>query len=292
MNVTIVVNPHAGKQNILREISAVEKVFRDGGCEVATVQTETREQAKRLLEDSAEKPDVLVCCGGDGTLSETVNTLLNAGKTTPLGYIPSGSTNDFATFLGIPKEPVKAAQRIVSGEAKPIDVGRFGYKYFIYVASFGAFTQSSYSTTQSLKNSLGHLAYVIEGIKELPQIKSYHVGLETEHGTVEGDYVFGSVSNSTSFGGIIKMDPKEVAPADGLFEIMLAKMPKNLIELHKILFSLMSGKYDEEVITFLHARQALFTCSEPMPWSLDGEYAAGGERVEIEAVKQAVRLYY
>ena len=128
MNVTIVVNPHAGKQNILREISAVEKVFRDGGCEVATVQTETREQAKRLLEDSAEKPDVLVCCGGDGTLSETVNTLLNAGKTTPLGYIPSGSTNDFATFLGIPKEPVKAAQRIVSGEAKPIDVGRFGYK--------------------------------------------------------------------------------------------------------------------------------------------------------------------
>jgi len=294
MKTVIVVNPHAGRQNILKEIENVEKVFAESGGDVAVVRTESAEQASLVIQKAvSEQPDRLVCCGGDGTLNETVGRLLEAGTDVALGYIPAGTTNDFASSLGIPKEPVKAARHILESQPKALDVGRFGDRHFIYVASFGAFTQSSYNTTQSLKNSLGHLAYVIEGIKELPALKSYQVRAETDEGEVyEGDYLFGALSNSTSFGGIIKLDPDKVDLADGKLELTLVKMPRNLLELNRIIFSLMSGKYDEELITFVHTGGAAFTCAEPMPWSLDGEYAAGGGQVRAEALPQAIRMYY
>ncbi len=294
MRTVILVNPHAGRQNIVKEIENIEKVFAESGGDVAVVRTKSAEQADSVIRRVvAEKPDRLVCCGGDGTLSETVEQLLESGADVALGYIPAGTTNDFANSLGISKEPVKAALQITEGTPKPLDAGRFGSRHFIYVASFGAFTQSSYSTTQSLKNSLGHLAYVIEGIKELPALKSYRVKAETDEGQVyEGDYVFGALSNSTSFGGIVKLDPEKVDLADGKFELTLVKMPRNLLELNRVIFSLMSGKYDEELITFVHTAGATFTCAEPMPWSLDGEYAQGGVQVRAEALPQAVRMYY
>lgn len=294
MKTVLLVNPHAGKQNILKEIAGVREILETGGGSAAVIETENPQQAARAIEKAVqEKPDALICCGGDGTLSETVEQVLKAGADVALGYIPAGTTNDFAASLGIPKDPLKGARHFLEKEPRPLDVGRFENRHFVYVASFGAFTKSSYNTTQSLKNSLGHLAYVIEGIKELPDLKSYQVRVETQEGGVyEGEYLFGAVSNSTSFGGIIKLDPEKVDLADGKFELTLVKMPKNLLELNKILFSLMSGKYDGELITFVHTKKAAFTCAEPMPWSLDGEYAAGGERVETEVLPQAVRMYY
>ena len=294
MDVTIVVNPNAGRQNFQKELDGLQQAFGENGVRASLVKTPSREEAGEIIRRAVEeRPGALVCCGGDGTLSETVNHLLNAGGGVPLGYIPAGTTNDFANSLGIPKDVGKAAQRICAGGPKALDVGRFGYRYFIYVASFGAFTQSSYNTTQSLKSSLGHLAYIIEGIKELPTIKSYHVCVETaEGGVYEDDYIFGSVSNSMSLGGIIKLDSGKVDLADGKFELTLVKMPRNLIELNRIVFSLLGGKYDEELITFVHTEKAVFTCAEPMPWSLDGEYAAGGEKVEVEAVPQAIEMFY
>ena len=197
-----------------------------------------------------------------------------------------------ANFLGLPKEPAEAADLIVDGEAKPIDAGRFGERHFIYVASFGAFTQTSYATTQNLKNSLGHLAYIIEGIKELPQLKSYAVRAETaEGGVYEGEYLFGALSNSTSLGGIIKMSAEKVDPADGLFELALVKKPKSLYELNRILLALMGGQVDEELITFVHTAGAAFACAEPMPWSLDGEYVSGGTDVRAEVLPGALKLF-
>lgn len=294
MRIVIVVNPKAGRQNILKEIGGVQKTFVDMGAEAVVVMTENAQRAAETIQKAVEaRPDMLICCGGDGTLSETVNQVLNTGIPIPLGYIPAGTTNDFASSLGIPKEPLKAAQYIASKKTRALDVGKFEDRRFIYVASFGAFTQSSYTTDQNLKNTLGHLAYVIQGIKELPELKSYRVKVETaEGGTYEGDYVFGSVSNSTSFGGIVKLDPGKVDLGDGKFELTLVKMPKSLMELNRIVLSLMSGKFDEELITFVHTSKAVFSCAEPMPWSLDGEYAAGGERVRVEALPQAVYMLY
>lgn len=293
MDVRILINPNAGRQIIVQELEAVYDAFQSAGdrarLEMTVNAAHSAEVLARVVE---EKPGAIVCCGGDGTLSATVNGLLAGGGRIPLGYIPAGTTNDFASFLGLPKEPGKAAELIAWGQPQPIDVGRFEDRYFVYVASFGAFTQSSYSATQSLKNSLGHLAYVIEGIKELPVLKSYPVRVETaEGGVYEGEYLFGSVSNSTSLGGVIKLDEAQVDPTDGKFELTLVKRPKSLHELNRILRSLMTGKADEELITFVHTAGASFRCGEPMPWSLDGEYARGGENVKVEALPGALQLY-
>ncbi len=294
MKAIIVVNPNAGRQSIVNEIGKVRAVFEEKRAEVEVVETESAQQAAETIRQAiTEKPDVLVCCGGDGTLSQTVNLVLKANADVALGYIPAGTTNDFANSLQLPKEPGKAAARIVEGQPRRLDAGRFEDRNFIYVASFGAFTQSSYSTNQAMKNSLGHLAYVIEGIKELPTMKPYQVRAETaEGGVYEGEYVFGAVSNSTSLGGVMKLSGDQVDMADGKLELTLVKTPKNLAEFNRVMVSLMSGKYDEDMVTFVHTAGVTFTCKEPMPWSLDGEYAPGGERVEVEALPQAVRLYY
>lgn len=294
MNIILLVNPNAGRQTILRSLGGVVQVFAERGDVVAVVETQGPEQAARIIKEAvAAKPDLLICCGGDGTLSDAVNHMLETGAKVPLGYIPTGTTNDFASSLKLFRQPVRAARQIAQGRARPLDIGRFGGRGFIYVASFGAFTQSSYQTTQSLKHSLGHLAYLIEGIKELPELKSYEVRVETAEGaSFEGEYLFGSMSNSTSFGGIVKLDRRKVQFADGKLELMLVKNPKNLSEWNRVLGSLMSGKYDEEMITFVQTERAVFTCAQPMPWSLDGEYAAGDGQVEIRAVPRAIDLYY
>ena len=291
MTVILLINPRAGKQTILQEIDKIEQVFVENGANVIALKTEDQEQARQLVSQKGV-PDLLVCCGGDGTLSGTVNEVLKANAVLPLGYIPSGSTNDFASTLGLSKKFIESAQTIVSNPPRPVDVGRFEHRYFIYVASFGAFTQTSYTAPQSLKNSLGHFAYVIEGIKELPQLKAYRVKVETDQGVQEGEYLFGAVSNSTSLGGMVKIDPKEMALDVGLFELILVKNPQNLLELHKTIASLKTGSFDPEVITFLHTSKAVFHCEEPMPWSLDGEYAPGKEKIEVEVCPQALRLCY
>lgn len=295
MKFRILVNPNAGRQVVLRELHSIYRAFagEENKNEVVMELTVNSAHAAEALDRAiGSRPDTLVCCGGDGTLSATVDRLLKSGEEIKLGYIPAGSTNDFANFLGLPKEPAEAADLIVDGEAKPIDAGRFGERHFIYVASFGAFTQTSYATTQNLKNSLGHLAYIIEGIKELPQLKSYAVRAETaEGGVYEGEYLFGALSNSTSLGGIIKMSAEKVDPADGLFELALVKKPKSLYELNRILLALMGGQVDEELITFVHTAGAAFTCAEPMPWSLDGEYVSGGTDVRAEVLPGALKLF-
>lgn len=294
MKTILLVNANAGRQTILQELPQVQEVFSAGGGEVEIIETESKEQGEQAIRLAAEKnPDRLVVCGGDGTLSDTVDLLQRENSLRPLGYIPAGTTNDFASFLGLPRDPVKAASFIAMGEPRPIDLGRVNGRSFIYVASFGAFTQSSYNTTQSLKNSLGHLAYVIEGIKELPALQSYEARVETaEGGVYEGEYLFGGVSNSTSLGGIIRLDGEKVDPCDGLFELSLVRQPKNLHELNRILLALMSGNPDEELIVFTHTRGVSFTCKEPMPWSLDGEYCAGGGQVRIEVIKQGLFLHW
>lgn len=294
MKIVLMINPHAGKQTILREFVEVEKSLEEGDAEVEAVVTTNLDQARQLVELAAENPpDILICSGGDGTLSQTVHLLLEAGVKIPLGYIPAGTTNDFASSLGIPREAPKAAKQIVGSVPRPLDIGRFEDRNFIYVASFGAFTQSSYSTDRNMKNALGHFAYVLEGIKELPVLKSYRVRAETaEGGVYEGEYIFGSVSNSTSFGGIVKLDPAKVDLSDGKFELTLIKTPKNLMELNRVLLSLMGGKPDEEMMTFVPTQGVKFLCSEPMPWSLDGEYAEGREQIGISVLPSAVEMFY
>jgi YegS/Rv2252/BmrU family lipid kinase len=209
----------------------------------------------------------------------------------PIGYIPAGSTNDFAASLHLPTNPVKAAQAIVEGQPMTYDVGRFGQRYFAYVASFGAFTRASYATPQSIKNALGHTAYILEGITELPQIHKTHVRLELDGGrVVEDDFIFGAISNSTSVGGVLTLDPKQVDMRDGLFELLLVRAPRDLAELGECIKALRTHQYNCRMITFLSASSVAVTADPHMCWTLDGEKEEGHHRVQVENLRHAIRL--
>ena len=285
-----IVNPCAGMRRVNRYMVDILDIFNRGGYEVVTYITAQRGDCARIAREKASQMDLVVCAGGDGTFNEMITGVLDSGADVPVGYIPCGSTNDFASSLHLPTNVVKAARTIVDGTPQALDVGRFGSRYFSYVASFGAFTRASYATPQNVKNALGHMAYLLEGIQELSQLRNEHVRIELEDREIEGDFLFGAVSNSTSVGGILTLDPKQVDMSDGMFELLLVRMPKDLGELHECIVALQKQKYNCAVITFVTARKLRITANPEMIWTLDGEREDGHETVVVENLHHAIRL--
>ena len=286
-----VMNPNAGQRRAKRYLSQIISIFNRAGYEVTTYMTAESGDAARLVSQRAGEMDVISCCGGDGTFNEVISGVLRSGAQVPLGYIPAGTTNDFAASLKIPANVVKAAEAIVEGTPRVSDVGQFGQRHFAYVASFGAFTKASYTTPQSIKNALGHTAYVLEGIHELSQIKKEYVRFELDDGTVvEDDFIFGAISNSTSVGRVLTLDPKRVDLCDGKFELLLIRSPRDLAEISECIRALQSQKYNCQMITFLSASSVKITARADMDWTLDGEREPGHEQVEVRNLHHAIRL--
>ena len=288
----LLVNPVAGLKKAAKHLSEIIEVFNRAGYEVRVYITAQEDDADRIAELMEQPLDLVVCCGGDGTLNTTVNVMLSRKQNIPIGYIPAGSTNDFANSLGLPADVVEAAKRIVHGTPNAYDVGNFPGRYFTYVASFGAFTKASYSTAQNIKNSLGHMAYVLEGIQEISKIRKWHLKLETDTEVLEDDYLFGAVCNSTSVGGILTLNPKLVDMGDGKFEVLLIRAPKNLSEVGECIAALKAQTYDCGMITFRSTGRIQITTGAEMLWSLDGERMEGAENILIENLHHRIVLVH
>ena len=285
-----IMNPFAGTRRANRYLPEIITIFNRAGYEVTAYMTAGPGDGARMAEQQAAHMDLVVCVGGDGTFNETVSGILRSGADIPIGYIPAGSTNDFASSLHLPVNILQAARHIVEGEPVRYDVGRFGDRYFSYVASFGAFTKASYSTPQNIKNALGHTAYILEGIQELSQIKKVHVRFDTDEQVVEDDFLFGAISNSTSVGGILTLDPKQVDMRDGKFELLLVRAPQDLSEVSECLRALQTQKYNCSMITFLSSSRVRVTASADMPWTLDGEREDGHELVDAVNLHHAIQI--
>ena len=286
-----IMNPFSGMRRANRYLADIISLFNQADYEVNIHMTSGHGDATQFAQRHAQDVDLVVCCGGDGTLNETITGMVRCGATAPIGYIPAGSTNDFASSLKLSTNIMQAAQDILEGEPVTYDVGRFADRYFSYVASFGAFTKSSYATPQSIKNMLGHTAYVLEGISELSQIRPFHVKMELEDEIVEDDFLFGCISNSTSIGGILTLDPKLVDMADGYLEVFLVRAPRNLTEISECIQALQNQRYNDcAMITFGPARHVQITAEADMPWTLDGEKFDGQENIEVENLHHAIRL--
>lgn len=285
-----IMNPVAGQKKANKSLPEILLLFNQAGYEVITFMTTGTGSATQAVQELGGEADLIVCCGGDGTLNETVTGLLRAGLDIPVGYIPAGTTNDFASSLNLSGNVIQAAKDILEGEPVPYDVGRFGERYFSYVASFGAFTKASYVIPQNIKNALGHTAYVLGGISELSQIRKEHIRMEIDGQAVEDDFLFGAICNSTSIGGILTLDPKQVDMGDGLFEVLLVRSAQSLEELAECVRAVQSQKYNCEMITFRSARNVKIWASPDMPWTLDGEREDGHEEVEVENIHHAIRL--
>jgi len=287
----LIMNPYAGTRKANRYLTDIITIFNRAGFDVTAYMTASNGDCITAVEQKAAGMDLVVCVGGDGTFNETVTGLMHSGLDIPIGYIPAGSTNDFATSLKLPTNVLEAAQLIAEGEPVVYDVGRFGERYFTYVASFGAFTRTSYATPQSLKNALGHTAYLLSGLQEISQIRKFHVRFDLDDGqVVEDDFIFGAICNSTSMGGILTLDPKQVDMQDGKFELFLVRAPKDVLELHECVKALTEQKYNCKVITFCPASRITVTASADMNWTLDGEMEPGHDVVTVENLHHSIRL--
>ncbi|NCB41591.1 MAG: diacylglycerol kinase family lipid kinase [Clostridia bacterium] len=289
----LIVNPVAGKLIAKTEFFSIVDLFCGAGYTVTTQITQFAGHGAKLAKEAYDKGyESLVCCGGDGTLNEVVTGILQANKPLPLGYIPTGSTNDFARTLKIPISPVFATELILKNKTISIDAGCFNSsRYFAYIASFGAFSSVSYDASQEAKNKFGHFAYLIEGLKNIPLIKPYSIRLTADGEKMEGDFIFGAVTNTTSVAGIVRIKSSIVDLQDGLFEVILVKNPRTAIDFNKIISGITNSNFDNDMFLFFKAKDIEFTFPKKMYWTLDGEKADGGKIVSIHNLSNALTIY-
>lgn len=277
-------NPKAGKAKIKNKLADILDVFARAEYEITVFPTQAKGDARNVMECRSKDYDLVVCSGGDGTLDETVTGMIESGFKTPIGYIPAGSTNDFGGSLALPKNMLKAAEIIVGGKTFPCDIGAFNEDVFVYIAAFGLFTEVSYQTDQDAKNVLGHMAYLLEGMKRLSSMKSFSMRISYEDNIIVDDFVFGMITNSFSVGGFKNITGKNVKLDDGVFEVTLIKRPKNPIELNNIMVSLLNHDVDTDVMYCFRTAKLDLESTEPVAWTLDGESGGNHKSVHIENI--------
>lgn len=285
-----VYNPMAGKEQIRNKLSDIVQIFCRAGFEITIFATMGREDATNIVIEKGSDYDYVVCSGGDGTMNEVATGLMNLEKRPVCGYIPAGTVNDFASSLKIPKIMKNAAQLITEGSVFNCDMGKFNDKYFTYVAGFGAFTEVSYQTPQEWKNALGKMAYFVEGLKHITEIRPHHMKIVYDDGIIEDDFILGLVSNSVSVAGYKAYSKKSIKMDDGLFEALLIRNPKNPIELQQVLNALLSKQLDADNMCYVSSSYIHIISDDDVQWTLDGEDGGIYSEVEMKNLKQSLPI--
>ena len=288
--VLFIYNPNAGKGLVKNRLSDILDIIAKAGYEIIVYPTQSYKDAYRKVATFTGDYDRVICCGGDGTLDEVVTGMMARTDRIPIGYIPAGTTNDFANSLHIPKNMLEAAQTAVNGRAFPCDIGKFNDDVFVYIAAFGMFTDVSYETKQEMKNILGHLAYVLEGMTRLFDIPSHHMKVTCDDKEIEDEFIFGMVTNSKSVGGFKSIVGKNVVFDDGEFEVTLIKTPSNPIALQELISALLIGQVNTKHMYSFKAGHVKFESAEEIAWTLDGEYGGQHDEVEVTNCRQALEI--
>lgn len=283
-------NPKAGKAQIRNHLVDILDVFVKEGYEVTVYPTQARGDAIKKTRRKKDKYDIVVCSGGDGTLDEVFTGMMQCKKKVPIGYIPAGSTNDFAVSLNLSKNMVQAAEDIVTGENFPVDVGMFNDDVFVYIAAFGLFTEVTYETDQQIKNVLGHMAYLLEGMKRLATIKTYKLKVTVGEKVIEDEFLFGMITNSHSVGGFQKITGNNVELNDGEFEVTLIKRPMNPIELNRVMAALVDRDIDTECMYCFKASEVRIESEEEVAWTLDGEFGGSHKEVTVKNLHKSLEI--
>lgn len=286
----LIYNPHSGKAHFKNYLSDIIELYTKRGHIVTVCPTQCEKDAVNIVVRCADQYETIVCSGGDGTVSEIMNGLIVVKGNPTIGYIPSGTVNDFASSLGISKHIMTAAQTVVDGTPFACDVGTFNGQAFGYIAAFGLFTDVSYQTPQEAKNVLGRMAYVLEGAKRLGHIPSYPITVKTKHETIVDEFIYGMITNSTSIGGFKGLSGDKVKLDDGLFEVVLARRPKNLADVHALLQCVLTATPDPNYLYTCQTEWIEITSAIPMDWTLDGEFGGNLTQASIENHKQAATI--
>ncbi|MCR5103004.1 MAG: YegS/Rv2252/BmrU family lipid kinase [Eubacterium sp.] len=289
-----IVNPKAGRTVIKADMIDIIETFSNAGYSVTVYPTKNKEETQEYVYENAADYDLVVCAGGDGTLDNTVGGIMSLErklkKRIHMGYIPCGSTNDYARSLKIDMNPIQAAVDIMEGEVCHVDVGKLEDTFFVYIAAFGAFTDISYSTPQNLKNALGHAAYVLEASKAMFNLKPYNMTLWFDGEMVEGDFIYGQITNSLSVGGFKNIGARDMSFSDGKFETVLIKNPENPMELQRIINCLLVDDMSDEMIVFRKSSRVVIKCNEEIPWTVDGEYGGSYKTARVSNIRKALSI--
>ena len=286
----LIYNPRAGKGSFSQKLGEVVDMFVKGGYEVLVHPTQGQGDAVMVMKNLPADINMVVAAGGDGTLDEVVNGLMQSGRRLPVGYIPVGSTNDFAASLGLSSVILEAVGDILGGEACGIDIGDFNGHYFVYVAAFGAFTDVSYETDQDMKNVLGHVAYIMEGARRIGDLRTYHMTVTVNGETKTGDYIYGMVTNSTSVGGIKGVTGTDVQLDDGLMEVTLVRAPRNLADINDTFGAFLSGTTGQGCVDVYRTSEVIIESETPVPWTLDGEYGGSPDFCHIKVIRDGCSI--
>ena len=284
------VNPAAGREEMRHALMDVISRFTAAGYEVICHPTQKPQDVTEVVAAVGSNYDIVVTCGGDGTLNETVTGLMRLKKRPILGYIPTGTVNDFATSLNIPKTIPEAVNNIIEGVPFPVDIGGFNGRYFTYVAAFGAFTKVSYATPHASKQALGRTAYLLEGLRALPDIRPIHVKVTAGETVIEDDVLLGMVTNATSVGGFKALDEGIVKMDDGLNELILVRNTKDLAEFNALMGGLLLRDFNPERFHILQAESVILEFQEKVPWTLDGEFGGETDRAEVINIPAPIRI--
>ncbi len=285
-------NPHAGKSQIKTKLMDIINVFIQAGFEIKIYATQGPGEAVEEVAKNAGRVDCMVVSGGDGTLNEAVCGLMQLPqeKRPVIGYIPAGTTNDFAFTHKLSKNMVTAAQTVVDGVREAVDIGKFNDRYFTYVAGFGAFTDVSYKTPQEMKAVLGHPAYLLEGVLSLGELRPYQMRVEMEHETIEGEFLLGLISNSERVAGFKGIQGKDVSVNDGLLEVLLIRNPKNPADLSQTFMGLLQPETQSPMVYRAKVKNLRVTSEKPVDWVLDGEFGGTQTEVFIDTMPKAVEI--
>lgn len=291
----LIYNPRAGRSTARPQLSEIVSLLQPSFGELVVQTTLHPGHARELAQALGNNYDTVICCGGDGTLNETINGLLLGGATARVGYIPIGSTNDLAKNIGVPTDLHQAAFLLSRGDTHRYDIGQFNGRYFTYFASFGPGVSVSYSTPQKMKNALGYAAYMINGflfqvIPTLRQVKPKHIKITYDGHVIEDDFYFGAVSNTYSAGGLVKYNESDVRFNDGLFEVMLVRRLRHALQTFPMLYKMRRHEYNGETLLFFQAKDITFEFSDPVPWTLDGEFGGNVTKAEIHVLPGAIQI--
>lgn len=285
----LIINPCSGQKRVLKDVPRISSLLTAAGYHTAVYFTARHKHAEEIAM-TCHDCDLIICTGGDGTLNQVVNGLVKSGIHVPIGYIPAGSTNDFANTLELSHSPCDAAQQIIYGQKMDCDIGMFDNQCFVYVASFGLFTAASYSTPQEVKNAFGPAAYFVRGFRELLNAPTYQVSITADDNFICGEYMLGLISNTLSVGGVMKFQDNDVDLNDGLFEVLMVRRPTTLKQCEELIEGFVNRRFDNEMFVYCKAKNVLVTTNKSIVWSLDGEESSPINTVCIKNLHSRIQI--
>lgn len=286
----LIVNPCSGKKRTRKNTQDVIRILSDDGCTVTVKETACKGHATQLAEKNGGDYDLIACCGGDGTFNEVMNGALRLEKKIPLAYIPNGTTNDTAETLSLPKKLYELAILIKSNKYKKCDIGAFNNRYFFCAVSFGFGAEASFSTKQSLKNKIGHVAYILSNIKKIPDVRPVRMDIEYDGKKISGEFIFGAVINTKSVGGMFRLDENIFKINDGKFEIVLVRKLDSVIEIPHVLYKLQKKEYDNKEIILIQASRIKFSSPDEVAWLIDGENGGKLKEAEVDNINEGIEI--